>query len=205
MPHSEVLTNHAMKPVKLMAELEIGDEVLSVTSDRKLVYSPVIAFLAKVPSDETEFVTLETEDGNVLSLTPSHLIFRNSSSKPVFASSIEPGDYVYSLGKTTLSSLQVENVTKIGRVKVQGAYAPLTAEGTIVVDNIVASCYAVLDDQQFLHAAFAPLRLLNYLAPSIVGTNQEGLHWYPEIMQAVGKRTFKYILSDQAKVHPSCC
>lgn len=123
----------------------------------------------------------------------------------MFASSIKPGDYVYSLDKQVLPSLHVEVVTKIGRVKVQGAYAPLTAEGTIVIDNIVASCYAVLDDQQFLHAAFAPLRLLNYLSPSIVGTNQEGLHWYPEVMQAVGKHTFKYILSDQAKVHPSCC
>ena len=31
------------------------------------------------------------------------------------------------------------------------------------------------------------------------------LHWYPEIMQAVGKHTFKYIIGDQAKVHLSCC
>ena len=206
MPHSMVFTNDPVKPVKLMAELEIGDEVLSTTSDGKLAYSPFIAFLVKVPSDETEFVTLQTEDGNILSLTPSHLIFRNSSSKPVFASSIKPGDYVYSLDKQAPSSLQVQNVTKIGRTKVLGAYAPLTAEGTIVVDNIVASCYGVLEDHQFLHTAFAPLRLLNYLIPSMVGQNQEGLHWYSEIMQAFGKRTFKYIVGDhQAKVHPDCC
>jgi len=80
MPHSEVLTNHPVKPAKSMAELEIGDEVLSITSNGKLVYSPVIAFLAKVPSRVTEFVTIETQDGNTLSLTPSHLVFRNSSS-----------------------------------------------------------------------------------------------------------------------------
>lgn len=55
-----------MKPAKSMAEL---DQVLSVTSNGKLVYSPVIAFPAKVPSRVTEFVTTETQDGNTLTLT----------------------------------------------------------------------------------------------------------------------------------------
>lgn len=99
-----------MKPAKSMAELEIGDEVLSVTSNGKLVYSPVIAFLAKVQSRVTEFIAIETQDGNTLSMTP-HLVFCNFSSKPVFASSIKPGDYVYSLDKQVLPSLHVEAFT----------------------------------------------------------------------------------------------
>ena len=46
-------------------------------------------------------------------------------------------------------------VVKITKTKRAGAYAPLTLEGTIVVDNALASCYAIIDDHRLAHTTLA--------------------------------------------------
>ena len=45
-----------------------------------------------------------------------------------------------------------------------GAYVPLTADGNIVVDGVLASCYASFD-HDLVHLAMIPIQ------------------WYPEIME----------------------
>jgi hypothetical protein len=45
-----------------------------------------------------------------------------------------------------MSYAQPSKVIKVTNTKKTGAYAPLTLEGTIVVDNAFASRYAVIDD-----------------------------------------------------------
>ena len=66
-----------------------------------------------------------------------------------------------------------------------GVYAPMTEEGTIVVDGILASCYALVEDQQLAHGAFAPLRYMNYLLPGLVdhGMEPTRIHWYLKLLQ----------------------
>ena len=54
-------------------------------------------------------------------------------------------------------------VHSVEQATLQGYYAPLTTTGTIVVDNVVASCYAQDDkygaSHWVIHLLLAPLRL----------------------------------------------
>lgn len=50
-----------------------------------------------------------------------------------------------------------EKVVSIQTRSIRGVYAPLTLEGTIVVDDVATSCYAFVD-HHLSHAVFSPLR-----------------------------------------------
>lgn len=54
--------------------------------------------------------------------------------------------------------LTPEKIVSVQMRPLKGVYAPLTVSGTVVVDGVVASCYAFLKDAQLAHASFAPLR-----------------------------------------------
>lgn len=57
------------------------------------------------------------------------------------------------------SSYSVEKIVGIEAKIETGVYAPLTSTGNMVVDGVLSSCYALIDDQALAHFAFAPVRL----------------------------------------------
>ena len=66
-----------------------------------------------------------------------------------------------------------------------GAYVPLTMEGNIVVDGILASCYASFN-HDIAHFAVAPMRRFPGLIQLIFGENND----YPvnvKIAKEIGK------------------
>ena len=175
-----VYTGNPSSPsMKKMEDLLIGDEILTVNAQQQLLYNPVIAFLDQGHLSPSEFIEIETENNRNLQLTPSHLIFTSESSKPVYASNVTPGNYVFTLDLN--DSVQPSKVTRVGTVTAVGKFAPLTAEGTILVDGILASCYANINaEQSDIHALFAPLRFLHQVVPqpSKGHQSQEGINWY---------------------------
>ena len=161
-PASAVVhTDDPLFPVKQMADLHIGDRILSLAADGQLVYFPVVVFAYREPQKKAEFVQLQMEDGRQLQLTGLHLLFKNTSTQPLFASEIKLGDHLYTLDTTdddpASLSLKPSRVTAISKVGSIGLFGPLTAEGTIIVDGVHTSCYGVLKDQQMTHAMFTPL------------------------------------------------
>ena len=195
-------------PVKMDA-LAIGDQVLSVdVTTGQRIYEPVIGFLHRSETEPALFQTVQTEKNTTLTLTPDHLIYSSDdpadpghlSRPPLFAGRLKIGSFVYVMDTTTSGSNPVRaRVTDISRVHGTGLYAPLTASGTMVVDDVIVSCYALVDSHVIAHATMTPLRIghrvkeffrehsigvFDYL--SAQSTEIQGVHWYADLMRTVG-------------------
>ncbi|KAK2575804.1 hypothetical protein KPH14_007188 [Odynerus spinipes] len=199
---SYVRTQDGMK--RRLDEVQLGDRVAALNSHGELVYSEVIAFLDRAPTERRQFVQLLTSSGRVLTLTPAHLVPTEGRST-IFSARVRTGDKILvsdedssfskaaSLESNQVSSsdrrLRWDRVIETRLVLEEGVYAPLTTEGTVLVDDVVASCYAVIDSQTLAHYSFLPLRVWNTLEfffvrrPAPRGTLEQDR---PEIRQQQG-------------------
>ncbi|XP_061687949.1 indian hedgehog B protein-like [Syngnathoides biaculeatus] len=193
---------------KSIRDLRPGERVLTLSGEKgraELVYSQVLTFLDRDPGIHKLFYTLTTEGGAHLSLTAAHLLFVSqgncseggqptpSSLRTAYACEARPGQCVLVArgGLGTLSRISSVTVTER-----RGVFAPLTAQGTLVVDEVAASCYAVVGQHSLAHWAFLPLRLMH----SWTGTScyrGDGVHWYAELLHRLGE-----MLLDSGHLHP---
>lgn len=175
-----------------LTELRIGDKVLTMDSDDQLKFSEVFMFLHRDEHLRREFIRIETENGYSVTATPSHLIYtwRTNGSNAIdstdsadfrFADHIRVGDYVLVNVNNTLEPRRVKQIT---REMHEGVFAPLTYDGTIVVNSIAASCYALVPKHTLAHAIFMPMRSLHRIEEMFGMTNDietqlpRGIHWY---------------------------
>lgn len=114
-------------------------------------------FLDRDLTSRRQFLEVTTKSAR-LHITPQHLVVRQTDSGPeeVFAARLKRGDRLMVTSDGQLIEERVRNVTL---TLDRGVVAPLTRTGTLVVDGVLASCYAVIESQGFAHAAFGPLRL----------------------------------------------
>ncbi|KAL1401238.1 hypothetical protein pipiens_006768 [Culex pipiens pipiens] len=147
-----------------LSELQIGEKVLSVDSSGSVVYSEVMMFMDRDTHQSREFVHIETDGGAHLTVTPAHLVMvwqkEIGESRYLFADRIQEGDYVL---VNIDNNLEPRKVLRISAKLSQGVYAPLTSEGTVLVDSIAASCYALIDSQSVAHLSFLPYRVVQKL------------------------------------------
>ncbi|KAH9491287.1 hypothetical protein DERF_016016 [Dermatophagoides farinae] len=207
--------------------LRIGDEILTMNpATGHLEYSSIIMFLDRNPSIERLYYEIETEFGRMITATPSHLLFISDTGNiddkhEEFVSKIEMNQYLFVVmnqsdnqNKSVAAAVaettpRLERIIRISTKKSKGIYAPLTVTGTIVVNNIVASCYAIINSQQLSHLSFIPIRWLyqfikfgDYLSQQlhvhhsqlIIRTTKQsdqspspsslpiGIHWYPRLL-----------------------
>jgi hypothetical protein len=72
----------------------------------------------------------------------------------------------------------------------QGYATPITQHGTLIVNNVTASCYSSVYQHKLGHMAMAPLRWF-YQAKQIFGfdnrneMNTNGMHWYPRTLNNI--------------------
>ena len=179
--------------VKLQ-DVRIGERVLAMDMRTgELKYSEIILFLDRDVEQSREFLQVRTQSGRQLTVTPSHLLLRATQRhehEAVFADRVRRGDRL--LVKSPNSTTEVDTVVSVEPVLRRGVYAPLTLDGTIVVDGIVASCYAVVNSQWVAHLAYAPFRLYTNLKQSVLwlvtssrADAPEGVHWYARILYNV--------------------
>ncbi|KAL0985612.1 hypothetical protein UPYG_G00159440 [Umbra pygmaea] len=195
---------------KAVRDLQPGDRVLASSGSEvseELVYSEFITFLDWEPTARKQFYILGTEAGANLTLTAAHLVFvtEGNCSAPsavgkagmrtMYASAVRPGQCVLTAGPGLRTHLSPITWVQI-RVDT-GAFAPLTHHGSLVVDGVLASCYAAMDQHHLAHWAFEPLRLL-YGWTGWAGSPQgDGLHWYSWVLRWIGT-----ILLDHTHFHP---
>ena len=63
---------------RTMRDLQVGDSVLSIDSDGKTTFSPVILFNDIDENHVGEFYVIHTESGHSISLTEEHLIYKKT-------------------------------------------------------------------------------------------------------------------------------
>lgn len=209
------LQDGSRKPVK---DLRPGDRVLAADHQGNSVYTDFIMFLDQDSSTRRLFYVIETESGQKISLTAAHLLFvrpGNSTEEEkedeeeeevgmsaVFASQVQPGQRVLVFDPTRNRLVPV-CVKRIYTDMQEGSYAPVTVQGTVVVDRVLASCYAVIEDHELAHWALAPVRFTHWLSslgsssPSRAPAQQDGVHWYSKVLYQLGTW-----LLDSHSIHP---
>ncbi|XP_071197617.1 indian hedgehog B protein-like [Salvelinus alpinus] len=202
---------------RAVQDLQPGDRVLASSgadgsrSGGDLVYSEFFTFLDHEPAARKQFYVLGTETGANLTLTAAHLVFvtdgncsvgksaKGAVMRTMYASDVRPGQCVLTAGRNQGPQGNLSQVIWVHIQMDTGAFAPLTRHGSLVVDGVLASCYAAMDQHHLAHWAFGPLRLL-YSWTRWTGTGAslgDGLHWYSQVLHWIG--TF---LLDPGHFHP---
>ncbi|KAH8343613.1 hypothetical protein KR059_000085 [Drosophila kikkawai] len=206
-PESTALLESGVQ--KPLGELSIGDRVLSMAANGQPVFSEVILFMDRNLEQMQNFVQLHTDGGAVLTVTPAHLVSVWQPERQqlafVFADRVEEQNHVLVRDAAT-GELKPQRVIQVGSVRSKGVVAPLTREGTIVVNSVAASCYAVINSQSLAHWGLAPMRFLSTLEAWLPAKEQlrsspakakdtskdvsqaerqNGIHWYANALYKV--------------------
>ncbi|XP_060930777.1 desert hedgehog protein [Limanda limanda] len=151
---------------KSLSSLAPGDRVMALSETGQVMFSPIILFLHRDQESCSTFLSLETEDGHRLALTAHHLVFLahhcrldSREYQARFANRAKTGDCV--LVHTAEGLLRPSRIISVSVEESMGVYAPLTEAGTLFVDGVLASNYALLEHHRLAHWAFGPLRLLS--------------------------------------------
>ncbi|KAK5649708.1 hypothetical protein RI129_000737 [Pyrocoelia pectoralis] len=189
-----------------LSELQVGEAILALDpSTNQLIYSEVILFLDWHPNQRNLFLNFELKSGRTLTLTPAHLVITGSlnSTVTVFAKTLTVGSILI-IGNRDDNKFE-DTIVRVTQVYRTGIYAPLTSVGTIVVNDIIVSCYAVVDSHPLAHFVFAPIRLTaeiksymyrlwqtynqgladNFSNVPKSSIQHHGIHWYAEILYKI--------------------
>lgn len=127
---------------------------------------------------------MTAENGVVITATPSHLLLLADADgwRDTFAANVKIGDVLLTRGPSSV--MRPSKVVKTRLVSKRGVFAPLTKSGTIIVDNALASCYALVNSHLLAHTAMAPLRWIS--GWSSEETVPRGVHWYANALYNIG-------------------
>ncbi|KAF0524721.1 GTPase imap family member 7-like [Gigaspora margarita] len=168
-----------------MAELQVGDFVLSEVNNNHLKFSEVylIAHLGHFdqPIDMVK-IKFTNPDGSkgYIRMTPEHCIF-SSDLLLLYARDVVPG-------KTKVLVLNKSNklvpaiIDSLDNEKDSGYISFYTRSGTVIANNMLCSCYDDCPKSQFLmDLVFAPIRLWTKVFTST--HRQKELHPYVQILE----------------------
>ena len=142
-----------------MKDLGIGDLVKTIdVSTKEVKFTPVMIFAHHNVESFSTFFKLKLEDGKKIVLSGNHLIFVGPNGKTKMARYVCINDLL------NLASGGMSKVVNIEEIKEKGFICPITQEGTVVVNEVLASCYASctnfcgIDAHKIAHAGLFPLR-----------------------------------------------
>jgi len=179
-----------------MDQLRVNDRVLAASRSGVLTFSPVVSWLDKRSNDTTQYLELTVQQGQRIVLSSNHVLLVREGDQLVsrFAGQVQPGDVL-----KVAESLDTESwspVISSRPVLATGAFVPLTAEGTIVVDGVLASCYASFD-HDWAHALTAPIRWFPALFEAAEDRDADGPRAAVEMLKEFGR----WLFSDPGSKH----
>eukprot|EP00929_Paragymnodinium_shiwhaense_P100009 TRINITY_DN619_c0_g1_i2.p1 TRINITY_DN619_c0_g1~~TRINITY_DN619_c0_g1_i2.p1 ORF type:complete len:385 (-),score=48.28 TRINITY_DN619_c0_g1_i2:238-1224(-) len=125
-----------------LQDVQLGDEVLVEKARAMLSYEPVLSFIHATRHEEAHYLVIRHEHGQLYA-SANHIIFtveegrRQRLDKP--AAALSAGDVLEITGPEVTS--RVLSVSKDRSTS--GMFAPLTSSGSVVVDSVTASTYAI--------------------------------------------------------------
>lgn len=171
-------------------------------------------FLDRETNQTREFVQIKTDGGAILRVTPAHLLPvwkpQQHETKYLYADQVEESDFLL---VNVNNNLEPQRVTEVRAVLAKGFIAPLTREGTVIVNSIAASCYALVNSQSLAHISFMPFRTIktisNWFSSSesqpqlnslqrTKSSEQNGIHWYAKTLY----RIKDFVLPDKYLYNP---
>lgn len=138
-----------------MRDLKLGDQVIVAHSlkNGKIQYrsSPLLAIdIYQKYTRQTSVQYLAIYVASNMTVSPLHitaahslLVTKKDQTREnfLFASEVNVDDYLHSITMGEHRSAAKVRVSRIESVELFDAYAPLTMEGNLVVNNLVVSCY----------------------------------------------------------------
>jgi len=155
------MANGAKKQVK---HLDIGDEVLAYSMEKGVHPSRIFGELHNDNETLIKIIEIQTSSGRKIPVTPAHSLFVRQCLSDGESWSTKAA-YEVSVGDClpryyTDGDVVEESVTHIRVFDARGIRQPVTETGTIIVDDVVISCYDRVVNQDATHMALFPYRWL---------------------------------------------
>ena len=167
-----------------MEELKVGEKVMAIDQNGRTVLSEVTMFLHKNTNTTSEHhLKLSTENGKTVTLTQLHLIWVATDEQYIFAKDVQVGQLI-AVYDACQDHLRRSRVTRIEELPKRGMYAPLTAVGTLLVNDVHVSCYASFQSHRVSHAV---VWMWGKLSAHFDWLNNEqrdesGILWFPRYL-----------------------
>lgn len=146
--------------VKRVSDIQVGDAVQALTSDGDTVFADVVFVVHEQNIVRSKFVNLKIANGNVLRVTPEHLL---PSGACFPGASVESMNMIRAelihVGDCVMTPQGPEQVVSVAVTEGQGVYSFVTSEtsGLVIVDGIAASSFgfshSVVNSYYHLHRA----------------------------------------------------
>jgi len=186
-PNSKVTLLNGTKTE--LKNIIIGDKILAMNPNKQPIFSSFLGWMHRDGSVQNFYLQIHSLNGSI-KISPYHLIAVKEENgnlhKFIFAKDVSPGHFIlqHSLENNVFTWNKVEEVTNLYE---RGLMAPLTEEGTIVVDDTLASCYAEISSHTTAHAALYPVRLVPSLLETTETENKAGLRSYIKNLIPMGR------------------
>jgi len=161
----------------------VGDRVLAFTSaDGEAFYSDIYFFGHRKNGGIYDFVEIEVDHSDVIVMSRNHLIQVRESldfepraevKNPILVAAhmVRIGDLVFSVRSNSWHP-----VSRISMNRHVGLYNPHTIHGTIIVNDILVSCYTDVVSNQLAHSLLLVERLVYWTSMMMFGSYIDMIH-----------------------------
>ena len=184
-----------------VSDLKLGDSVLTQRPGQAAHFTEVrkskhrcpflaqfLGWLDRSASKMAIFLNVSTNSSSI-TLSASHVIFRATKSgsiESIYAGDLQKGDKLVKSKSDKL--IEEEEVVNIETVRESSYWAPLTKDGTLLVDGFLASSYASYP-HQVSQMAFTPVKMFpKLLLDDENSQHKDGVRKVVIMLKAVANR-----------------